>query len=131
MVYYNDKEDGSPIAIKDEGITVVSSAASINFVGSGVSVSAIGRDVTVTISGGGGGGVNISVEKLVGTQSGSNVTLNLAGLAHTFTAVLFIIRQGQVVTPGNNGGYGWTLSGSTVTVYGADASEDFLVEYTY
>jgi hypothetical protein len=43
------------LAIKDEGTTLTSSATSLNFTGSGVIATSIGSDVTVDISGGGGG----------------------------------------------------------------------------
>lgn len=47
---------GSALIVKDEGSTLTSAAASINFVGAGVTATTSGSDVTVTISGGGGGG---------------------------------------------------------------------------
>ena len=68
---------GTSIAVKDEGITVSSSATSLNFVGSGVSATASGSEVTVTIGGTGGGTgrqtMNITTASLTdgSTQNGS------------------------------------------------------------
>lgn len=43
---------GTDITIKDEGTNLTTTAASINFVGSGVAATTSGNDVTVTINGG-------------------------------------------------------------------------------
>lgn len=75
-------------------------------------------------------GINTATEQLSGTQSGSNVTLNLTTLSHSFVAILFVTRNGQILTP-NDTSLGYTISGNTVTIYNADASEPFLVTYTY
>jgi hypothetical protein len=47
--FYNEQEQGKPVKIKDEGVTLVDSVESIDFVGDGVSGSVIGKDVTETI----------------------------------------------------------------------------------
>lgn len=52
---------GSSIAVKDEGNYLTNTLASINFTGSGVSASAVGDDVTVTISGGGGSSLTTNI----------------------------------------------------------------------
>ena len=46
-----NRETGKPIAIKDEGVTVIDSAASLDFTGVGVSATAVGDDVTTNIPG--------------------------------------------------------------------------------
>lgn len=46
---------GSSLTIKDEGSTLTTAATSIDFTGAGVTASAVGNDVTVNITGGGGG----------------------------------------------------------------------------
>lgn len=131
MAFSNAQEMGRPITIKDEGITLTSNVGSINFVGSGVSGSVIGSDVTETITGGGGGGTNVVTEVVSGVQSGNNVTLDLTSLAHTFSTVLLVTKQGQILTP-NNTTYGWTILGNIITIYNALASnEDYQVQYTY
>ena len=50
---FNPPGGGTPIAVKDEGITITPSVSSFDFVGSGVAATAAGNDVTVTVSGGG------------------------------------------------------------------------------
>lgn len=56
MPFNNVQQSGGSIAIKDEGVTIVPAASSIDFVGAGVGGTNIGSDVTETISGGGGSG---------------------------------------------------------------------------
>lgn len=67
---------------------------------------------------------------LTGTTAGSNVTLNLASLDHAFVSIVFISRNGQVLTPGDTDD-GYTVSGATATVYDAASDEKFVVCYTY
>ena len=57
MPFYNQKEDGKLIAIKDEGVTISESVESIDFTGAGVTGGAIGDDVTEDISASGTGDV--------------------------------------------------------------------------
>lgn len=72
-------------------------------------------------------GVNISDELVTAVQSGSNVTIDLSQLGHSYSTVLQVRRNGipQVRTAA------WTQSGSSVTVLGADAGEYFEIQYTY
>lgn len=51
MPFYNAREYGQPVEIKDEGVTLVGNVGSLDFTGAGVSASAIGSDVTVNITG--------------------------------------------------------------------------------
>lgn len=82
----------------------------------------------VGINGSGGGtGTNVDTKVIIGTQSGANVTLNLTTLPHTVVAVEVVFRNGQAITPVAS----WSLSGTTVTIFNADASEIFMVQYTY
>lgn len=82
----------------------------------------------VNITGSGGGsGTNVDTQVLAGTQSGSNVTLDLTTLPHVFVAVEVVWRNGQAITPIAS----WSISGSTITIFNADASEVFMVQYTY
>lgn len=73
------------------------------------------------------GGIGVADEVVTAIQSGSNVTIDLGQLGHTYSTVLQVRRNGipQVRA------VSWTQSGSTVTVLGADASEYFEVQYTY
>ncbi len=80
--------------------------------------------------GGGSGSANIATEELTGTQDGDNITLDLTELTQTWAAIQFVSREGQIKQEGNLVS-GWSRSGDIVTVYNADASEFFLVQYTY
>lgn len=71
-------------------------------------------------------GFSTATETLTGTQSGLNVTLDLTGLSHTFTSVMFVTRNGQVINS-----TAWSRSTNTITVFNADASEAFQVCYNY
>ena len=44
---------GNPIIVQNEGVTLTSALASLDFVGAGVTASTVGNDVTVTINGNG------------------------------------------------------------------------------
>lgn len=52
MSFGQNSEQGRPLTIKDEGVTLNASVNSIDFVGAGVSGSAIGDEITETIPGG-------------------------------------------------------------------------------
>lgn len=82
----------------------------------------------INITGSGGGtGTNIATELVTPTQSGSDITLDLTTLSHTFVAIEVVFRNGQNITPGSS----WSRSGNVITVFNADASEIFQVQYTY
>lgn len=55
MPYDLREEQGRPVTIKDEGVTLTTNVASIDFAGAGVTGTTIGDAVTETIPGGGGG----------------------------------------------------------------------------
>jgi len=90
MSFNNATEQGQPVAIKDEGITLVSRVSSIDFAGSAVTGTALGNDVTETITGGGGtpGGADTQVQFNDGGAFGgvsdltfnkTNITLSVGG----------------------------------------------------
>ncbi len=88
------------------------------------------KQVKPYLHGGGGSssaGVNLSTELLSGTQSGDNTTLDLAGLSHTFSAILLVVRNGQIITPTTD----WTRVMNTITVTNASASDVYLIQYSY
>lgn len=95
--------------------------------GTGVTLTKTSDGGYIITSTGGGTGTNSLTEKVTGVQSGTDVTLDLTTLAHTPSVILFVTRQGQILTPTDD----WTQTGDIITVGNADASEIFLVTYTY
>jgi hypothetical protein len=85
---------GGAVGIKEDGERIIKSVNDINFTGSGVSVTRQGKNVTVDISGGsGGGGAGISgpyVVSLNGTTGAINlraqrgITYTISGNTHSF-----------------------------------------------
>jgi hypothetical protein len=69
---------GGAVGIKEDGIRIIKSVNDINFTGSGVSVTRQGKNVTVDISGGSGGGAGISGPYVV-SVSGTTGAINLRG----------------------------------------------------
>jgi hypothetical protein len=97
--------------------------------GSNVTI-AVNADGTKTISASGGGSsINVATEQLVGTQVGSNVTLDLSGLANyaTLDSILGVYRNGQLLTPITS----WTRALDVITITGANAANAFLIQYVY
>lgn len=85
-------------------------------------------------SGTSSGGANVATQLLPATQVSTNITLDLTGLTHTFSGILFVTRNGQVLMPNGSAGLpgsSWTISGNTITVYNASDSDVYLVQYTY
>lgn len=79
-------------------------------------------------------GSSISTEQVTPVASGSDVTIALSQLANTSTGVKFVSRNGQVLMPNGSGslpGSSWSQSGSTVTVYNADESDIYLIQYSH
>ncbi len=132
-----EERGGSGIMILANGTMKSSSAFSLNFkTSSSVTPTVADNPNTgaLDISFSASATAALATEALTGTQSGGNVTLDLTQLAHTFSAILLVTRQGQIVTPGTNPGDGssrWSRSSNTITIYNADAAESFLVQYTY
>ena len=102
------------ITVQDEGVTLTSALASINFVGAGVSATSVGNDVTVTIAGGSGTVTSVglvmpdafSVSNSPITGSG-DITVSASGLSSQY-----IRGDGQLANfPTSFGG------GSTVDLY--------------
>ena len=104
MPFNNNQEMGKPVAIKDEGITLVPSVASIDFTGNGVTGSAIGSDVSEAIPGGGAGLTKLTTTG--GTVDGSNTAFTFA------SKPTYIVSDGAWLLENA----GWTYSGSTATM---------------
>lgn len=68
-------------------------------------------------------------------QVGDNVTITLAtALSQTYTALQFISRNGQIIMPNGSAllpGSSWSIALGVVTVYNADVSDIFLVQYIH
>lgn len=82
-----------------------------------------------------GSNPDAATESLTPTQVGNDITLDLTGLSNTFSVILGIFRNGQLVTSGTSGGSDgssrWSRAGNIVTVYNAADSDFFSVQYTY
>ena len=127
-IYVENSGTGGGHVIQDEG-SDLTQRTNLNFTGAGVSVSDDpGNDATVVnIPNSGGGGLGVQQEVLAGSQSGSDVELDLSLLSETYVSVLGVYRNGQLLTPTSS----WAQAGGVITVYNADAGEDFQVAYTY
>src|SRR5688572_18453410 len=103
MPFSNLQEVGRPLKIKDEGVTLVNNAESIDFTGAGVAGSALGNAVTEDISGGGAG---FTLLPATGSVNGVNASF-------TFTQKpTYIVSDGAWYVENT----GWTWSGSTATM---------------
>jgi hypothetical protein len=72
----------------------------------------------------------IITEKIVTgkTQSGNDVVINLStALSQSYSTILLVSRGGQIQTPTTD----WSQSGNNITVFNADVSEPFLIQYIY
>lgn len=85
-----------------------------------------GNGIAALTGTGGGSGTNIDTQVVTAVQSGSDITLDLTTLPHTFIAIEVVFRNGQAIAPSL-----WSRVGNTITVLDADASEVFMVQYTY
>ncbi len=72
----------------------------------------------------------VSIERLVGTNSGNNVTLNLLSLASAWIDIVGVFKDGQLLTPSDTQS-GWNRVGNTITVLNTDDTASFMVEYTH
>lgn len=75
-------------------------------------------------------GSSTAQEKLTPTQSGSNVTLNLSLLTHTFVAILGVYKNGQLLDQ-NDAQFGWSRATNTITVLNGFDTDVYYVQYTY
>lgn len=114
------------IKIYNNGVLLSGSFNSIDLKGT-LSGADEGNGIVGITGSGGGAGTNIATEVLAPTQSGSDITLDLTALSHTFVAIEVVFRNGQNITPIAS----WSRTGNTITVFNADATEIFQVQYTY
>lgn len=113
------------LKIRNSGTPLTTGAfTTINLLGS---LSAADAGAGVADVTGSGGGASVATEVLTAVQSGADITLDLTALAHTFVAIEVVFRNGQGVTPVT----GWSRTANTITVFNADPTEIFMVQYTY
>lgn len=89
---------------------------------------------TWTVSASGGGSSSLATEQVTAVASGTDVTIDLTQLAHMLVTALFVTRNGQVLMPNGNAnlpGSSWSKSGTVITVYNADPSDIYLIQYGY
>lgn len=105
----------------------------------GGGLSSVSTDSTLTGDGtpssplhvvGGTGGASIASQGVVATQAGLDVEVDLTQLPNTATGVITLFRNGLALYP-NDTNLGYTQAGDILTIYNADASEQFLLVYTY
>lgn len=114
------------IRFKNNGVFIAGSFSIVDLLGTLTGADSGGGVIGITGSGG-GTGTNVATEVLTPTTSGSNITLDLTALAHTFVAIEVVFRNGQNITPISS----WSRTGNTITVFNADNTEAFQVQYTY
>jgi len=66
-------------------------------------------------------------EKLTPTVSGNNITLDLTQLSTSWSRLLGVFKNGQLLDAETVNG--WTRSENTITVYNSDATDLFVVDY--
>lgn len=111
MGFSNPQERGRPVKIKDEGLTIATNVASIDFVGANISGSALGQDVTETVI-----GSQLQSESPAEAVDGSNLIFTFVNEPK------FVTRGGLIQEPG---GVDYTLAGAgpyTVTFSGNKAA---------
>ena len=113
------------LAVKEEGVDVTTAASSINFTGSAVTASATDGDVTVNITGGGGGSA-VTVE-----DDGVSLTTDVSLLNFAGAGVVLsepVDDQITVTISGNTGSnyLGFAAGGDTAYPAGADDVLNFV-----
>lgn len=141
MSFSNTQEQGRPLAIKDEGVTLTSNAASLDFTGAGVSGTNVGNAVTEDISGGGGAGSGdvssntaLSVDSEVALFSGTGgKTIKRAtttGIAKLTSGVLSAATDGTDYLSSTTGVKLDQTSGQTIGATGARLTKLWAVDIT-
>lgn len=108
----------------DDAVRISDHIREINF-GSGISASYNSGRITLTAT-----GSSVATEKLTPTTSGDNITLDLTGLANTFSTIQWVAKNGQILDSAD-ATFGWSRVANTITVLTAANTDIFLVHYTY
>lgn len=69
---------------------------------------------------------SLAVEPLTPTQAGANITLDTSLLSHIPVSIQIVFRNGQGIAPSS-----YAIVNGIITVYNADSTEVFMVQYTY
>lgn len=119
MSFSTDKSSG--VAIKDEGITILNPANSIDFVGTGVTATAVGSTASVNIP---GGGSTTEVRNEVPTDHGDGTFT----LAHSpLPGTLIFFKNGiRMLLTGQ-----YSVSGTTITLVDAYEAATYTADYLY
>lgn len=105
------------IAIKDEGTTLTSTPASLNFVGSAVTATTVGNNVTVSISGGSGSGTVTDVAALTLGTTGTDVSSSV--VTSTTTPVITLnIPTASATNRGALSSANWTTFNGKIGGFG-------------
>lgn len=97
---------------------------------------AAGTNVTITVdengnkvisAQGGSGGAQIATETVTATDAGgNNVDIDLTQLSNPWSTIEMVIRNGVIQNQSK-----WSITGDTLTLIGAVATNDFQLQYTY
>ena len=117
MAFFNTQEVSSPVGVKDEGVVITGSVASLDFVGAGVSTAIAGGITTVTIPGPTSIALNDLNDTTI-TSAASGEILSYNGSAWVNTAVLTGITSlnGLVITANTGTITTGIWSGTTIGV---------------
>lgn len=117
------------LKIKNAGVLLGSSFDTLDLL---TNISAVdsGNGVAGVSATGGAGGTNMATEKLTPTTSGANITLDLTGLAHVFTAIQGVYKNG-ILIDASDATFGWSRSTNTITVLNGSNTDIFYVQYNY
>lgn len=118
---------GQDVAVYDETTLLTSVLKQLQFVGAGVTAVQINDGVIVVTIPGGSGGASIATEAVTATDAGgNNVNIDLTQLAHTWSTVEFVSRNGAIQDRTK-----WSIVGDTLTLTGAVSTNSYQVQYTY
>lgn len=127
------RSGGQHIVFRNNGGVEMQDIQTIDF-GSGLTI-ARSAPGYLLVTAAGGSGANIATDDVAATTSGANVTIDLTTLSHSFVAIQLVFRNGQALPPvasaPADGSSGYKIVGTTLTVYNATNTDDYLVSYTY
>lgn len=105
------------------GTTKLGIVKYVNFTGSGVTSSLVNGLLTLTFS---ASSTNIAMQQVTAVASGSNITIDLTQLSHTFKSIVMVTNQGQVLDTVR-----WSVLSTVMTVTNVFDSDSYQIQYTY